>query len=197
MDGRCVTCGRRHPRPFLTAWAEAGAVKVSAWGRRLNLYAAPGYTAAGVDPDAADALLAAAGYARDGEWIAMSGVCRAAHLTALPAAVLPPGDEWTVHLPLTGAEGPLVTGWYTSGNGERHTAEVTYPDGSRCHVRLARRQLSWADQQVWDYGNRARYQLQDWYCPGHGGSSVCAYGMCDEVRYTGPLTEQEGNRTDG
>jgi hypothetical protein len=179
--------------PQLTAWAKDGGrtVDVSAWGRRLNLYPVPGHEGLCVDPAAADAVLAAAGYTRAGEWIAVSGECRAAHLTALPGTVTPGGDEWGIRLPLTGAAGPLVTFWFTNGAGERYAAEITYPDGARCHLRLASRALSWADRQVWDNSNRRRYQLTDYYCPGHGPSGICEYGAHDEIRYTGPLTEPD------
>lgn len=188
--GRCATCGLHHDP--VTASAVPGGTSVSVsrsphWDLRPRQELPPGLPP--FDPAPFDAMLAGAGWERNGEWMPGSG-CYTTVIRPAAGTVVPSDDEFRVRLPLTGAPGPLVTAWYADSSGKRYAAEVTFPDGSRCTVRLGRRQVSWADPQVWEHGNQERYQLVSYYCPGHGGHP-CQYGMCDEVRYTGPLTDPD------
>lgn len=74
----------------------------------------------------ADRILADAGWWRAGGWQKWIGWA---------AEVRPDGAqvpefqfrEWVIHLPLTGADDPLVTRIYRDG-----AYEISFPDGARC-----------------------------------------------------------------
>lgn len=84
-------------------------------------------------------------------------------------------------------EVPEVVKTYRSGSGAVDAVTLRAADGAEFTVRLSRRQVSGADERVWAHPER--YGIDRWYCPGHGPSGICPYGMHDENRYTGPIPE--------
>jgi len=81
------------------------------------------------------------------------------------------------------AEPAEVVREYRRADGSLSAAELEAPDGARFTVSPPRGSVSWADPQVW--ARPEAYGLEQFFCPGHGGTGVCPYGAHDEIRYPG------------
>lgn len=69
---------------------------------------------------------------------------------------------------------------YHNGAGVEYARRYQLEDGVRVCVDLDKQRVSWADPEFW--ADPKRYGAERVYCPGHGRSRVCPYGMHDYIK---------------